>query len=357
MFKVSRKLLLSVLMICVLVQAPFIFATVNPTVKNPIVCKLGYTDNSTVKISDSKEIVTPGWAGMAAFKSALEKYSQGKVKVELFSNGRLGDNKSMIEQVLMGNLLVAAPPDGAIAPFYKEIQVLNIPYLLEDYETVAKVVDGPFGRKLFNDMAAKSGIRVLSWYAEGARSFANNKRVLKVPADMKGLKIRTMDSPVYMELVKACGAAPIPVAWMELYSALQTGVVDGMENAPVTILQASLHEVLKYYTLNKHVLFSAGIITNEKFLKSLPADLQKAFVKAGKDAAVASRAAANSCESVALERMKESGVNIYVPTAAEKKLWKKTQEPTLKWFRENINPKLVNELINAVKKVSKEKNN
>jgi TRAP-type C4-dicarboxylate transport system substrate-binding protein len=204
---------------------------------------------------------------------------------------------------------------------------------------------------LFNDMAAKSGIRVLASSNNGTfRCFANSKKEVKVPADMKGMKIRTMDSPIFMEMVKACGASPVPVAWMELYSALQTGVVDGMENVPYSIVETSLYEVQKFFTLNKHTVAIGMLVTNEKFLKSLPSDLRSAFLKAGQKAAIAMRDASIDIDELAVKILKESGMKVYEPTPAERKLWKKTREPALKWLRGKVGSKLVDDLLKAAKK-------
>jgi tripartite ATP-independent transporter DctP family solute receptor len=348
MVKMSRKLLLGVLVICVLVQAPFILAA-NPTAQNPMICQIAFTEPPTIKVGD-QAVNTPGWAGMVAFQAAMEKYSKGRVKVELFANGRLGDNKSTMEQVLNGNLMITTTTDGAMGPFYKNIQVLSAPYVFKDMNTLWKVLDGPFGKKLFNDMAAKSGFRVLASGNSGLfRSFANSKKEIRVPADMKGMKMRVQDSPIFMELVRACGANPTPVAWMELYSALQTGVVDGMEHAPSAILSSSLHEVQKFYTLNNHTVTIQLFVTSERFYKSLPADLKTAFVKAGKEASVALRKASDIADRGALEVLKKSGMKVYVPTAEERKLWEKTREPVITWLKKNLDPKLVDELLKAAK--------
>lgn len=205
---------------------------------------------------------------------------------------------------------------------------MSAPYVFKDPLQAYDILDGPFGQKLFDDMAAKSGLRVLASYENGGfRNFSNNKKVVKTPEDMKGLKIRTMDSPIYMETVKASGAAPTPIAWLELYSVLQTGVVDGQENSPITILGGSLQEVQKYYTLNGHVLGTAYIVASEKFLKAQTPEIQAAFVKAGKEASIAARGIVRASETLAMETLKKAGVNIYVPTAAEMEAWKKPENP------------------------------
>jgi tripartite ATP-independent transporter DctP family solute receptor len=349
MLKMSRKLLLGLLIICVLIQASFAFAAVNPTVQNPLVIKLGGTDSPAMKLGDT-EVRIPTVEGMYTFKSALEKYSKGRVKVELYFNGRLGDNKSTLEQVLNGNLYVTTTTDGVLAPFYKPIQVLSAPYVFKDVDMVFKVLNGPFGRKLFNDMATKTGIRVLDAGISGTfRCFGNSKKEVKVPADMKGLKIRVQDSPIFLEIVKACGAFPTPIAWMELYSALQTGVVDGYENVPVSMIEMSFYEVMKFYTLNKHTAGLVMIATNEKFMKSLPSDLRKAFLKAGEEAAIAQKKAAVKLDTLSLQMMKEKGVKVYEPTPAEMKLWVKTREPALNWLRQTVDAKLVDDLLKACK--------
>jgi tripartite ATP-independent transporter DctP family solute receptor len=349
MLKSSKKLLLVTLLIFVLVQAPLIMAAKKPTAQNPIICKIGYTEPPTVKIG-GKEVNNPGWAQMVAFQSAMEKYSQGRVKVELYPNGRLGDNKSCIEQVMNQNILVTSTTDMVLAPFYKQIQVLTAPYSYKDFPTLWKVLDGPFAKKLFNDMAAKSGLRVLSTgNAGGFMCWANRKKEMRVPADMRGLKMRVPDTPIYLEVVKACGGSPCPTAWMELYSALQTGVVDGMQHAPAVILSSSLYEVQKYLTLTRHGVCIQLLVTNERFFKSLPPDLRKAFLKAGQEGSLAIRQCSSEVDDLALQFLKTTGgMKVYDPTPAEKKLWEKTRGPVIEWLKKNVGLKIVNEFQKAV---------
>lgn len=200
-------------------------------------------------------------------------------------------------------------------------------------------------------MAKVSGLRVLAIYDNGGfRSFSNNKKPIKTAADMKGLKIRTMTIPVHMEMVKALGASPTPIAWLELYNALQTGVVDGQENSAATILGGSLQEVQKYYTLDEHFLGSAMIVTSEKWLKSLPPDLQTAIIQAGKIAEYAARGTSRANDSLALEALQKAGVQIYYPTSAEIATFKAaSQQPVIDWLKKNINPSTVDTVLSALK--------
>jgi len=289
------------------------------------------------------------YAGMVAFKGALEKFSEGKIKVELYPSGRLGDANENLQAILTGRLEGATPADGALASFYKNVQIFAIPYLFDDPLRAYSVWDGTFGQKIWEDMAKESGLRVLSVFDNGGfRSFSNNKKVIKTAGDMKGLKIRTMTIPVHMEMVKALGAAPTPINWLELYNALQTGVVDGQENSAATILGGSLQEVQKYYTLDEHLLGMAFIVTSEKWLKSLPQNLQDAIIKAGKIAQIAARGASRTNDSLALEAVKNAGVDIYIPTKEEIDTFRKaSQKPVIDWLKENFDPKLIDELLSV----------
>jgi LPXTG-motif cell wall-anchored protein len=135
---------------------------------------------------------------------------------------------------------------------------------------------------------------------------------------------------------------------MELYSALQTGVVDGQENSPITILGGSLQEVQKYYVLNGHVLGTAYLVASEKFLKSLPPELQEAFYKAGREASIAARGTVRATENLAMEQLRKAGMEIYVPTPEEKAAWEKTGAVAIEWLKANTDKAMVEELITAV---------
>lgn len=318
--------------------------------EQPIVFKLAFTDPPYLKIGDL-QVMHHSYAGMVAFKGALEKLSGGRIVVENYPYGRLGDANENIQQIFSGTLQGATPADGAIAPFYKDIQVFSIPYIFDSALDAYKLWDGPVGQAFFDDMAKVSGLRVLAIYDNGGfRSFSNNKKTIKTASDMKGLKIRTMTIPVHMEMVKALGASPTPIAWLELYNALQTGVVDGQENSAATILGGSLQEVQKFYTVDEHLLGSAMIVTSEKWLKSLPADLQQAIIDAGKIAEIAARGTSRANDSLAVEALQKAGVQIYYPSKAEKATFKTaTQQPVIDWLKKNISPTTVDKVLNALK--------
>lgn len=334
----------------IFVTAVCILSATNIGAQERIVFKLAFTDPPYLKIGDL-QVMHHSYAGMVAFKAAAEKLSAGRIVVENYPYGRLGDANENIQQILSGTLQGATPADGAVAPFYPNIQVFSIPYLFDSALDAYELWDGPIGKLMFDDMAKKSGLRVLAIYDNGGfRSFSNNKKVIRTADDMKGLKIRTMTIPVHMEMVKALKASPTPIAWLELYNALQTGVVDGQENSAATIIGGSLQEVQKYYTLDEHLLGSAMIVTSEKWLTSLPADLQDAIIKAGKIAEFAARGTSRANDSLALEELQKLGVKIYIPTNAEKATFRAvTQQPVIDWLKKNVDPGMVDRVLQAAK--------
>lgn len=315
---------------------------------DPKVVKIAFTDPPTLNIGDMT-IYHPSYAAMLAFKGSFEKYTSGRYVVELYPYGQLGDAASNLEQMLSGTLQGATPADGALAPFYKNIQVFSIPYLFDSALTAYDVLDGEFGQKLFEDMAKTSRLRVIASYDNGGyRNFTNSKKPIKTADDMKGLKIRTMDIPVHMEIVKALGASPTPIAFMELYSALQTKVVDGQENSAITMLGASLQEVQPYATLDGHLLGLAFLTISEDWFQSLSKEDQEACLKAGREASFAARGTVRYAESFAIDTLRAKGVEVYSPTAEEMETFKIAQAPAIKWLKDNIDANLVDELLALV---------
>jgi tripartite ATP-independent transporter DctP family solute receptor len=352
-----KKMLLIVGLCSFMVMSLFVNTSLVKA-SEPIIFRVGNGDPPVLKVGKNKEIEHQSYSCMGAFKKSLEKLSKGRIKVEIYPYGRMGNNKSLIEQMLAGisgGAIGADPSDGLLSSFYKDIQVFSIPYIFSSKEQAYAVLDSKIGKQLFDDMAKKSGLRVLSVAVNGGfRGFTNNKRPVKTADDMKGLKIRTIESGIYMEMVKALGATPTPISWTEVYSALQTGVVDGQENSAFTMVAGSLQEVQKYYTLNNHILGILYFVTSERWLRSLPKDLQTAVIKAGVEAQKAARMAVVRNEKICLDFLKKSGVKVYVPKEKEIQTFKKVQEPVIKYLKSNLdNPEWVDKVLAAAEAAAK----
>lgn len=260
----------------------------------------------------------PYWAYTEIFSNIVETGTNGRYKIETYPNGQLGDLESLLEQNIRGDVqIVSGLSTGLIAAYYPPIQVLDMPYSFPTLEIARKVLDGKFGTDLSAAVAENAGVRILSYLPSAFRNFSNSKRPIHSPADMEGLKIRVQSIPIHIELVKALGASPTPIAWSELYSALQTGVVDGQENAPYTILLAKLQEVQKYYVLDHHLTNIPVITINQDFYNSL-SDADKAvFDDAARQASFAMLGIIAAKESQDLKTIAASGVEIYQPTPEE----------------------------------------
>ncbi len=315
------------------------------------VVKLAFTDAPTLQVGDM-EIYHPSYAAMLAFKGAFEKSTGGEYTVELYPNGTLGDANSTLEQMLLGNLEGSTPADGTFSAFAPNIQAFTIPYLFSETTVAYDVLDSEYVQNMFDEIAAETGFRIIASYDNGGfRHFTNSKKEIKTAADMEGLNIRVMDSPVYLKLVESLGASATPVAFLELYNALQTGVVDGQENSAVTTLGASLNEVQPYCILDGHLLGLAFLVISEDWYQSLDAATQLKVDLAGKEATWAARGTCRYAEALAINTLSEAGVTVYSPTAEELETFKVAQEPVIEYLKTQIDPEVVDGLLATVEEV------
>jgi tripartite ATP-independent transporter DctP family solute receptor len=286
------------------------------------------------------------------FKKYVEEASAGKISVKITPGGQLGDSAQMVKQIQMGSIEASMSiAEGHVAPYYKPIQILAIPYLFvsEDHAQYTLDMRSPFGSKFWDDFEKKTGVKVLTiWDNGGFRCFTNNKRPIKTPADMKGLKIRTMQIPAHMEMMKALGANPTPIAWTELYNALQMNVVDGQENSVPTISLGHINEVQKYLTLDRHVYSNHIFPISAKWFNQQPTVYQVIIQEGALVASETARRMTRIQRSTLLADFRKGGMEIYDPTPAELTLFRNAaQKPVLKFIREQVGDKLVDDLLKA----------
>ncbi|PKL05929.1 MAG: C4-dicarboxylate ABC transporter substrate-binding protein [Spirochaetae bacterium HGW-Spirochaetae-9] len=274
-------------------------------------------------------------AAMAAvFKSEVEANSNGQIKVDIFPNGVLGKEAETMVQVKSGVVQSFISSSGGMAQFYPLIDVTNMPFAFSSYNVGYKVYDGPFGQDLAADIEKKAGFKVLG-FGESGGFFAitNAKRPLKSPADMKGIKLRTMALPLHQAIVKALGASPTTVAWAEVYTSLQTGVVDGQMNPISIITMAKFQEVQKYITLTNHLYAPYVWVLNPKFYAGLSAELQTVVDDAARTALLAGRGLSRIIDGSdkGLPTLAEK-MQVYVPTKAEMKQFRDVAIPAAREF-------------------------
>lgn len=249
--------------------------------------------------------------GVTTFGDEIFKRTNGRYKLQYFPSGALGGEREMLEAVQLGTQDMIITSTGPVGNFVPETRIVDIPYLFRDYDHARKVLDGSIGQEILTKFPAK-GLVAISWMENGFRHITNSKRPVKSPDDVKGLKIRTMENKVHMEAFKAMGALPTPMNMNEVFTALQTGTVDGQENPIPVILANKLYTVQKYLTLDSHVYSPAILIINKGLWDKISDADKAAFKEAAKIALVANRKKVNDDEANGLDVMKKAGTEIIV---------------------------------------------
>jgi C4-dicarboxylate-binding protein DctP len=254
-----------------------------------------------------------------------------------------------MEGLKMGTLEMAVAHDGAIAVVFKEIAILGIPYLYDSHAHAWRVYDSAFGQKFADLMLQKTGIRMLAIADNGVRHFTNSLRPIVTPADMKGMKIRIMPSPVFKSLVESLGASPSAVPWAELPTALQSKVVDGQENGVTNILAASLYQYQKYITLDGHVWSIHAYLINDKFFKGLTPEQQKVVLEATKIACGIHRKMTSDQDLNAKPILTKLGMQVTELTPQQVDAFRNLAQPPVKAYVESqVGKDLVADLFKAI---------
>ena len=313
--------------------------------------RLAYYDAGTWPALSQNPL--PEHAFALVFKSMVEANSNGKVAVELFPGNALGDTKATMEMARSGSIEMVITT-GTIASLYPQVQVIFLPYVFKSDEIAWWFFDQS---QMWKDMTAelekKTGLKMLAVGQNGTRHFTNNKRPIHTPADMKGLKFRVMQSPIYVKMVEAMGAAATPLASGEIYTAAQTGVVDGQENPIWNIAANKWYEVQKYITLDGHTWSENFVTINAAWFNKLPKQYQHIIKIAAFNAQTADRAAEALASRVLDFAAIQKSMEVYVPTTAELEQFKKAAAPTYDWLRSQIGAEVVDKFLATVKEGEK----
>lgn len=248
--------------------------------------------------------------GAREFARRIKEATGGAIDIRVFSGGQLGKGeRELLEGMQIGNIDLAVTATGPISGFSSSMMVLDLPFLFRDYKHVDAVLDGPLGRKLLDDLE-KSKLKGLAFFENGFRNFTNSARPLLKPEDFKGLKFRTMENPVHLASVRQLGAQAVPMSWGEVYTSLQTKVIDGQEN-PVAIIHAyKLNEVQRYLSLTGHFYSPAPLTMSLKRFKSLKPEWQRLFIKTAVEVAAFERKIIRDNEQRQLKDLKAWGTDV-----------------------------------------------
>jgi tripartite ATP-independent transporter DctP family solute receptor len=281
-----------------------------------------------------KEVATAAMAEV--FKSMVESGTNGSIEVELYPNGVLGNERESMEQVQNNVTQSYIASGGGMATFYPKFSIVNIPFSISNYSVAYEVYDGEFGKEMAADIEEETGFKVLGFGESGGFfQLSNSERPIRTPEDMEGLKFRTMTIPIHMEFMRSLGATPTPIAWAELYTALQTGVVDGQHN-PVPIIKiGKLEEVQDYLTLTNHMYTPYVWVLNPDFYASLSEDEKTIVEEAARVANLAGRGVNRLIEASdeGLPYLTEE-MEVYKPTAEEMQMFKDQAIPAAMEFIE-----------------------
>jgi C4-dicarboxylate-binding protein DctP len=286
---------------------------------------------------------TPKGKGADKFKELADKYTKGKVKVEVYPNSSLYKDKEELEALQLGAVQMLAPSMAKFGPMgVKEFEVYDIPYIVPNRAAVKAVNDGPLGHKLLKLLEPR-GIIGLAFWDNGFKQMSANKP-LKKPEDYKGLKFRIQSSKVIDAQFRALGAIPQVMAFSEVYQALQTGVVDGQENTASNMYTQKFDEVQKYTTLTNHGYLGYALIVNKKFWEGLPADIRTQLTRAVKEATDYSNEISRKENEEALEAMQKNGKTQFIKlTSAEDAAMRKALEPVADEVGKRVGKPLIDE--------------
>ncbi|HUI95746.1 MAG TPA: TRAP transporter substrate-binding protein [Xanthobacteraceae bacterium] len=279
---------------------------------------------------------TPKGKGALKFKELAEKYTNGRVKVEVYPNSTLYKDKEEIEALQLGSVQMLAPSTAKFAPLgVKEFEALDLPWLFKDDATYAAAMKGPVGQWLFKKLEAK-GITGLAYWDNGFHMASANRPLLN-PSDFQGLKIRISGSKIADQYFRELGSIPQIMAFSEVYQALQTGVVDGCENTPSNYLTQKFHEVQKHITVSNHAHLQYAVIVNSKFWNGLPDDVRGQLNKAMDEATDYTNSIAKKENEDALAEIKKSGkTTLHYLTDEQRVAWQKAMAPTYKWAKGRV---------------------
>ena len=298
-----------------------------------------------IKFSHVVAADTPKGKAADKFKELAEKYSNGKIKVEVYPNSTLYKDKEELEALQLGAVQMLAPSNSKFGPIgIREFEVFDLPYILPDLKTLRKVTDGPLGARLLKLLDAK-GMTGLAYWDNGFKQMSANKKLI-APSDYKGLKFRIQSSKVIEAQFRELGAIPQVMAFSEVYQALQTGVVDGQENTWSNIYTQKMNEVQKYVTTTNHGYIGYVVVVNKKFWDGLPADLREACAQAMKEATEFGNSQSAKENEDALEQIKKAGkTEIVALTPEQDEAMRKAMMPVYKDVASRVGQPLIDEFL------------
>ena len=277
---------------------------------------IGRTARAQAKtLLKASDVHPPGYPTVVAVENLgkkLEQATNGRLSVQMYASMQLGGEKEAIEQAQVGAIQLGRVSVGTMGPVVDDLNVFNLPFLFRNTAHMQKVIDGPIGQELLDKVSAneKAGLIGLCWMDAGARSFYDTKHAINSIADLKGLKIRVIGNPMFVDMANALGANGVAMGYDQVFSALQTGVIDGAENNPPSFVFDNHYTVAKYYTLTEHLIVPEILVFSRKTWDTLGKEDQERLRVGAREAQAEERALWIAYEKQAMDKARAAGVQI-----------------------------------------------
>lgn len=270
------------------------------------------SDKIVLKLAHGLDPSHPVHQGMLYMAEQFEKKSGGRATIQVIPGGVLGSERDNIEQLQKGSLAMTKVSAAAMEIFIPEMAVFGLPYIFRDHDHFWRVLNSPVGRELLT-MGNEAGLRGLCYYDSGSRNFYTTQKPILSPDDLRGLKIRVMESRTAMDMIRVMGGEPTPISWGELYTSLQQGVIDGAENNPPSFYTSRHYEVCKYFSMDEHTRIPDVLLINADVWESLPPEVQRWLQEAADESSVYQRKLWAIETEKALEEVQKRGVEVFYP--------------------------------------------
>ena len=264
-----------------------------------------------VKLGHVLDTKHPYHIGAEFFAKRVKELTNGRIEVQVYPSSQLGNERELVEAMQIGTVEMGAITTAVTSRFVKELEIFSLPFLFKDFQHLYKVLDSPFGEEM-NTTAQKKGLRILGWWVGGSRSIYARKPISDLTS-MKGLKIRTMETPLIIATWKALGLIPTPIPFSEVYTALQQGVVDAGEGNVISYESMKFDEVAPHVSHIKYLITVELLLVSESFFKSLPRDFQSALIQAGKESVPVERKVNEDAENKIVELLKNKKKIVNIP--------------------------------------------
>lgn len=312
----------------------------------------GSDNNGDVKVMKVAVATAPDRSltkALYEFEKIVEKETNGAIDVEVYPDGQLGGDLQVFEGLKMGTIEASTMSTGPIASFAPKMNVLDLPFLFKDTKTAHEILDGEIGEELLKELEG-TGVIGINYWENGYRHLTNSVREVKTAADVEGLKIRTLENNLHIDIWEALGAVPTPMAYTELFTALEQKVVDGQENPVGNVISNKMYEVQKYLTKTGHVYNASPFLVSETFWKKLTSEEQEIIKKAAEEAKVYQRNLNAEEDNTAFDQLVKEGMVITELSDQDRQTFVDAVQVVYEKYKVDFGEDLVNKLIDAAMK-------